>query len=272
MRTGIDVLTPAATGWTREQLTAVPGWSNVNVVSTDQRHGNEYWLSVDGFLQPPSLLRGVAGGAEPVETVKTSPSFFDDAGLAVEHGSPPRRTARPCPLRDRPGRGCRPAPDAAVGVRRLRGATAAPVDAADGRAWLARGGVFVVANIRGGGEYGPRWHQAVLKENRPLAYADFAAVARDLVERGTTTTAGLAIRGGSNGGLLMGNMLTSYPELFGAIVAQVPLLDMRRYHRLLAGASWMAEYGDPDNPDEWAFLRGFSPYHLLAADQPYRPR
>ncbi len=272
VRTGIDVLTPAATGWTREQLTAVPGWSNVNVVSTDQRHGNEYWLSVDGFLQPPSLLRGVAGGAEPVETVKTSPSFFDDAGLAVEQrfATSPDGTAVPYFVIG-PAEGAGPRPTLLSGYGGFEVPLLPRYDAADGRAWLARGGVYVVANIRGGGEYGPRWHQAVLKENRPLAYADFAAVARDLVERGTTTTAGLAIRGGSNGGLLMGNMLTSYPELFGAIVAQVPLLDMRRYHRLLAGASWMAEYGDPDNPDEWAFLRGFSPYHLLAADQPYPP-
>jgi prolyl oligopeptidase len=121
----------------------------------------------------------------------------------------------------------------------------------------------VVANIRGGGEYGPGWHQSAIKENRYRVYEDFAAVARDLTARGITSPRRLGIQGGSNGGLLMGVMLTRYPELFGAIVAQVPLLDMRRYHRLLAGASWMAEYGDPDDPAEWSFIREYSPYHNI---------
>ena len=140
-----------------------------------------------------------------------------------------------------------------------------------GRGWLTRGGTYVVANIRGGGEYGPRWHLAAMRENRHRAYEDFAAVARDLVAQGITTPGRLGIQGGSNGGLLMGVMLTTRPELFGAIVCQVPLLDMRRYHKLLAGASWMAEWGDPDDPDDWAFLRTYSPYHLLREDGSYPP-
>jgi prolyl oligopeptidase len=129
-----------------------------------------------------------------------------------------------------------------------------------GRAWLSQGGVYVVANIRGGGEYGPRWHQAALKENRLRAYEDFAAVAEDLTRRGITSAPHLGIQGGSNGGLLMGNMTVLYPQLFKAVVCQVPLLDMRRYHTLLAGASWMAEYGNPDDPAQWEFIRTFSPY------------
>ena len=130
-----------------------------------------------------------------------------------------------------------------------------------GAAWLEKGGVYVVANIRGGGEFGPKWHQAALKANRHKAYEDFIAVAEDLIRRKVTSPPHLGIQGGSNGGLLMGNMLTRRPDLFGAIVCQVPLLDMRRYHHLLAGASWMGEYGNPDVPEEWAFIRGFSPYH-----------
>ena len=130
-----------------------------------------------------------------------------------------------------------------------------------GAAWLEKGGVYVVANIRGGGEFGPRWHQSALKANRYKAYDDFIAVALDLIERKVTSPLHLGAQGGSNGGLLMGNMLVRRPDLFRAIVCQVPLLDMRRYHRLLAGASWMAEYGNPDLPEEWAFIRGFSPYH-----------
>ncbi|HUH89933.1 MAG TPA: prolyl oligopeptidase family serine peptidase, partial [Lysobacter sp.] len=140
-----------------------------------------------------------------------------------------------------------------------------------GKGWLEKGGAYAVANIRGGGEYGPRWHQAALKANRHKAYEDFAAVAEDLVARKITSARHLGIQGGSNGGLLMGNMLTQYPELFGAVVVQVPLLDMQRYHKLLAGASWMAEYGDPDKAAEWEFIQTFSPYHLFDADKPYPP-
>jgi prolyl oligopeptidase len=140
-----------------------------------------------------------------------------------------------------------------------------------GRGWLARGGTYVVANLRGGGEYGPQWHMSAIKENRHLVYEDFAAVAKDLVERGITTADRLGIEGGSNGGLLMGVMLTRYPELFGAIVIQVPLLDMRRYHELLAGPSWMAEYGDPREPSEWAYIRLYSPYQNVSAGAEYPP-
>lgn len=121
------------------------------------------------------------------------------------------------------------------------------------------------ANIRGGGEYGPRWHQAALKEKRNKAYEDFEAVAKDLCERGITSPAKLGCQGGSNGGLLTGNMLARSPELFGAIVCQVPLLDMKRFHKLLAGASWVGEYGDPDT-DDWAFLQKYSPYHNVKPD------
>jgi prolyl oligopeptidase len=140
-----------------------------------------------------------------------------------------------------------------------------------GRAWLERGGVYVVANIRGGGEYGPRWHNAALEANRPRAYEDFAAVASDLTSRGIASRAHLGAEGGSNGGLLMGNMLTSYPELFGAIVCEVPLLDMKRYTHLGAGASWIAEYGDPDKPEEWAFIKTFSPYQNVKKGMDYPP-
>ncbi|RYZ71639.1 MAG: S9 family peptidase, partial [Lysobacteraceae bacterium] len=118
--------------------------------------------------------------------------------------------------------------------------------------------------------YGPRWHQAALKQNRHKAYEDFAAVAQDLIARKVTSPAHLGIQGGSNGGLLTGNMLMQYPQLFGAVVVQVPLLDMKRYSHLLAGASWMAEYGDPDTKD-WEFIRGFSPYHLFDAGKAYPP-
>ncbi|WP_164705199.1 prolyl oligopeptidase family serine peptidase, partial [Pseudomonas viridiflava] len=126
--------------------------------------------------------------------------------------------------------------------------------------------VYVVANIRGGGEFGPAWHQAALRQNRPRAYQDFVAVAQSLISRKITSPAKLGIRGGSNGGLLVGNMLTEYPHLFGCVVCEVPLLDMQRYPLLLAGSSWIAEYGDPSCEQQWDYIRGFSPYHNLRSD------
>jgi prolyl oligopeptidase len=138
-----------------------------------------------------------------------------------------------------------------------------------GPAWLARGGTLVVANIRGGGEFGPTWHEAAVKANKQKSYDDFIAVAEDLIARRITSPRRLGIEGGSNGGLLVGAVFVQRPELFNAVVCQVPLLDMRRYHKLLAGASWMAEYGNPDDPAEWAFISKYSPYQNLRADARY---
>jgi len=138
-----------------------------------------------------------------------------------------------------------------------------------GSGWLERGGVLVIANIRGGGEFGPRWHQAALKANRMRAYEDFIAVGEDLVKRKVTSPAHLGCMGGSNGGLLVGNMLVMRPDLFGAVLCESPLLDMKRYSKLLAGASWMGEYGDPDKPEEWAYIRTWSPYENAKAGVNY---
>ena len=137
------------------------------------------------------------------------------------------------------------------------------------RAWLDSGGVYVIANIRGGGEFGPNWHQAALKENRQRAYDDFIAVAEKLIQTRITSSKHLGIRGGSNGGLLVGATFTQRPDLFNAVVCAVPLLDMYRYDKLLAGASWVDEYGDPDNPSEWEFISKYSPYQNVFADQDY---
>jgi prolyl oligopeptidase len=136
---------------------------------------------------------------------------------------------------------------------------------------MARGGSYALANIRGGGEYGPAWHEQALRENRHKVAEDFAAVAQDLVAEGVTTAPQLGAVGGSAGGLLMGVMLTQYPELFGALVCQSPLLDMRRFHLLLAGASWMAEFGNPDEPADWDFIKEYSPYHKISAERDYPP-
>ncbi|WP_245620588.1 prolyl oligopeptidase family serine peptidase [Cryptosporangium arvum] len=263
----LEVLQLTADGWTRTPSAPVPDWCTVRVLSTDRFHGDEYLLAVDGYLTPPELHRLVAGSDEPAEVLKNSPARFDPAGLSVNQYFATSADGTKVPYFV-VGTG-RPGPTLLNGYGGFEVPLLPGYDGGLGRAWLARGGTYAVANIRGGGEYGPRWHQAALKENRHRAYEDFAAVAADLVARGVTTADQLGVSGGSNGGLLTGNMYTRYPELFGAVVIQVPLLDMRRYHQLLAGASWMAEYGDPDDPAQWEFIRTFSPYHLLAADRPY---
>jgi prolyl oligopeptidase len=130
-----------------------------------------------------------------------------------------------------------------------------------GRLWLERGGTSVVANVRGGGEFGPRWHEAGRREGKRLSHDDFAAVAADLVARGVTRPQRIAAEGGSNGGILISNMFVRYPERFGALFCTIPLIDMRRYSKLLAGASWIAEYGDPDIAEDWSFLQTHSAYH-----------
>jgi prolyl oligopeptidase len=144
-------------------------------------------------------------------------------------------------------------------------------NSAIGKLWLERGGTSVVANIRGGGEFGTRWHDAGRYAGKRLAHDDFAAVAADLVRRGVTRADRIAAEGGSNGGILISNMLTRYPERFGALFCTIPLIDMRRYTKLLAGASWIAEYGDPDKPEEWAWLQTYSAYHAAKPGQNYPP-
>lgn len=139
----------------------------------------------------------------------------------------------------------------------------------NGTSWLDKGGVYVLANIRGGGEFGPKWHQAGLKSNRQKVYDDFHAVAQDLIDTKITSSAHLGIRGGSNGGLLMGVAFTQRPDLYNAVVCQVPLLDMKRYNKLLAGASWMGEYGNPDIAEEWAYIKKYSPYQNIKKAQKY---
>jgi prolyl oligopeptidase len=213
--------------------------------------------------------------------VKASPSFFDDASYEVQQHFAVSEDGTRVPYFQVAARGLvldGENPTQLSGYGGFEVSRTPAYSGTVGRAWLerrttatgaaggtqhSRGGVYVVANIRGGGEYGPGWHRAALKENRHRAFEDFAAVARHLVSRGVTSRERLGCVGGSNGGLLVGNVLTSYPELFGAVSCGVPLLDMRRYTKLSAGHSWIAEYGDPDVPDEWEYIRTFSPYHLL---------
>ncbi len=276
VKTRIEVLTPQPDGgWARRPLPGVPEVGAADIVSTDPEHGDDFVLEASGFTAPGTLSLGNladpdGAAARPV-VVKRAPAFFDADGVAVEQFFATSADGTRVPYFVIGRRDDGPAPTILHGYGGFEVALTPAYDGVTGRGWIARGGTYVVANIRGGGEYGPRWHLAAMREKRPRAYEDFAAVARDLVDRGITTASRLGTEGGSNGGLLTGVMLTSYPELFGAVVSQVPLLDLRRYHLLLAGASWMAEWGDPDDPADWAYLREFSPYHNLRPDRTYPP-
>ncbi len=244
------------------------------VRSVDADHEDAVWLTVDGFLTPTTLATVTIGadGQSSTKVLKRMPTYFDASRLKVEqHFATSDDGTRVPYFQVGPRTPSGPAPTLLYGYGGFEVPQVPVYSGTVGRSWLARGGVYVVANIRGGNEYGPRWHQAALKHKRHRAYEDFAAVATHLVQRGVTTREQVGVRGGSNGGLLIGNMLMSYPHLFAAAVCQVPLLDMKRYSHLLAGASWMAEYGDPDKPEEWEFIRTFSPYHLHKPGADYPP-
>jgi prolyl oligopeptidase len=274
VKSRLDVLTPPASGngaWTREALPGAPKFSTVAVVETDPDHSDEYWLTVTGFLDPPSLERGVLG-SEPAKKIKQEPAFFDASKFEVSQHFVTSKDGTRVPYFEIAPKGMKLDGKNRVleyGYGGFEVSLLPHYSGSIGRAWLERGGVYVIANIRGGGEYGPAWHKAALKANRPKAYQDFAAVAEDLIKRGVTSPEHLGAEGGSNGGLLMGNMLTQYPQLYGAISCEVPLLDMKRYSHLSAGASWMAEYGNPDDPAQWAFIKTFSPYQNVKADMHY---
>ncbi|WP_433076252.1 prolyl oligopeptidase family serine peptidase [Dactylosporangium sp. CA-052675] len=269
VRSRLELLSFADGEWRRQVLGTELG--QTDVWTTNQDTDEQYLLLSSGFTLPPTLRHGVLGSAEGPTILKQGPPYFETDGIETRQffATSADGTQVPYFVVGRPGAG--PGPTLLSGYGGFEVSRVPAYNSIIGRGWLARGGTYVVANIRGGGEYGPAWHRAALRDRRPRAYEDFAAVAGDLVERGITTREQLGAEGGSNGGLLMGVMLTRYPELFGAIVCAVPLLDMRRYHLLLAGASWMAEYGDPDNPDDWAYLSLFSPYQNVRDGVPYPP-
>lgn len=273
VRNRIYVLTPTPDGWRRAPLPGAPEFGTIGVAAVDADAGDDYFMTVTGYLTPTSLYLGVVGAGAP-EMLKALPAFFDAAGLRVAQyrATSADGTEVPYFVVHREGIAMDGRnPTLLYGYGGFEVSEVPSYRAGVGAAWLEKGGVYAVANIRGGGEFGPGWHQAALKANRNKAFEDFAAVARDLVTRGITSPRHLGAQGGSNGGLLMGNMITTYPELFGAIVVQVPLLDMLRYHKLLAGASWVGEYGNPDDPEEAGFLARYSPYHNVRADRRYPP-
>ena len=256
--------------WTRIALEA-PEFGSASISGVDRDETDDYFLTLTDFLTPSSLYMGVIGHAQR-QKIKNLPSFFDASGLEITQREAVSSDGTKVPYFQVSRKGV--ALDGKTQTLLYGyGGFEIPMlpgyNASVGSAWLERGGVYVLANIRGGGEFGPKWHEAARKQNRQRAYDDFISVAEDLIKRKVTSPEHLGIQGGSNGGLLMGVMLTERPDLFKAVVCQVPLLDMRRFNKLLAGASWMDEYGNPDKPEDWAYIRKYSPYQNVSKEKKY---
>jgi prolyl oligopeptidase len=269
----ILIATPGEGGWRIEPAAGLPRDASLSAWPLDSGQldrTDDMLVSVSSHLEPTTLGLVTPGGG--FEVLKTAPSAFEAAGLAVtRHEAVADDDERIPYFEIGPAERTGPLPTVLYGYGGFSVSLTPGYLGAIGKVWLERGGVWVVANIRGGGEFGAGWHLSGVREGKRRSHDDFATVARDLARRGVTTPERLAAYGGSNGGLLVGNMLTRYPELFGGIWCTVPLLDMRRYTKLLAGASWIAEYGDPDKPDDWAFLREMSAYQNLEPGRAYPP-
>lgn len=247
------------------------GENDVISISSSDSSSNDLLLARDGFLQPSSLYYvNFSEGTD--EKLQSTPARFDTSGLTVERhfAISHDKTEVPYFIVYREGMKLdHTAPVLQYGYGGFEISILPHYSPIMGKLWLEKGGVYVLANIRGGGEYGPRWHDSALLEHRQRTYDDFFAVAEAVQSKGFSSPKNYGAMGRSNGGLLMGVALTQRPELFNAIVCGVPLLDMKRFNKLLAGASWMAEYGNPDLPEQWEYIRQYSPLHNLKAEQAY---
>jgi prolyl oligopeptidase len=263
-------LRPGAAGW---QRTAVPVPDNAQIDILDTTWVDEAYLySVQDFVTPTSLYSRTAGSTVPAAALKTMPRFFNADELETRQFEAVSKDGTKIPYFVVMKKGTvlnGRNPTLLYGYGGFAHPQLPWYSGVFGKGWLEPGGVLAVANLRGGGEFGPEWHRAAQKENKQRTWDDLAAVAEDLAKRGVTSPAQLGIMGGSQGGLLVTTAMTQRPELFGAVVAQVPLADMLRYHKLLAGASWIAEYGDPDKPEERAYIAKYSPYQNLRKDAKY---
>jgi prolyl oligopeptidase len=273
LRPVFEICTPSASGWTRETLKGLADIGVIDVGRLDRHEAEsngDLLASVQDPLTPPSLLL-IEGVASPV-LLKQAPKTFEADGLVVTRHEAISIDGERIPyVQTGPAIGTGDAPVYMSAYGGFGLAVRPHYNSALGKLWLERGGTTVQANIRGGGEFGTRWHDAGRYAGKRLAHDDFAAVAADLVRRGVTRANRIAAEGGSNGGILISNMLVRYPERFGALFCTIPLIDMRRYTKLLAGASWIAEYGDPEKPDEWEWLKTYSAYHTAIAGQKYPP-
>ncbi|HEY0757711.1 MAG TPA: prolyl oligopeptidase family serine peptidase [Acidisarcina sp.] len=249
--------------WTKKNL-PLPENISVDIAATGEST-DQFFLTTEGFLSPNSLLSGQAGTGE-LSVVKSLPAQFDPTHLVVEQLQATSRDGARVPYfvvhrKDMKYDGTNPTVLSAYGGFQV--SMTPTYSGSAGKLWLERGGVYVLANIRGGGEFGPAWHEAGLKTHRQVIYDDFYAVAQYLVTRRITSPRRLGIAGGSNGGLLMGVEMTQHPEMWNAVYIAVPLLDMLRFEQIAAGASWVGEYGTVSKPDERAFLASISPYNQL---------
>ncbi len=250
--------------WIKEQVDA-PDFGTISIGSTD-RNSDQYFFYFSNFLNPSTQYLADAVTGE-VKKVQSLPAFFEADKYKVKQFFATSKDGTKIPYFVVSSKSIKldgKNPTLLYAYGGFEVSVRPNYSATTGTGWLENGGVYVLANIRGGGEFGPKWHQAGLKENRQRVYDDFAAVAEDLIDKKITSSDHLGIMGGSNGGLLVGVAFTQRPDLYNAVVCAVPLLDMKRYSKLLAGASWMGEYGDPDKPEEWAYIKEYSPYHNLS--------
>ncbi|WP_407876357.1 prolyl oligopeptidase family serine peptidase [Qipengyuania nanhaisediminis] len=254
--------------WVSEQV-ALPDNATVGIAASSDE-SDQIMFTVTGFLEPTTLY--YSDGTSDPEVIKTSPPRFDAAGMEVEQHEATSADGTRIPYFIVKPEGMAMDGETAVlmsgyggfQVPRLPGYLGST-----GKMWLERGGAYVLANLRGGGEFGPGWHQSAIRENKQRTWDDFIAVAEDLVARGYTSPEHLGIQGGSQGGLLVGTAITQRPELFGAAIVQIPLFDMVRYHLIGRGASWIGEYGDPRIPEQRAWIDGYSPYQKLVEGVDY---
>ncbi len=256
--------------WTKRDVDA-PKLSNLGAAAFDRRESDDYFLFVTGFTTP-TTLHLAKGGTDAREKLKSLPDFFDASNLAVTQHEATSKDGTKIPYfqvmrKDAKADGKNPT--ILYGYGGFEVSQVPTYSGFVGNGWLAKGGVWVLSNLRGGGEFGPEWNRVARREGRQKTHDDYAAVAEDLIRRKVTSPAKLGILGGSQGGLLVSATMLQRPELFGAVVATVPLMDMKRYHKLLAGHSWMGEYGDPDKPEDWAFISKYSPYQNVLRGRAY---
>lgn len=250
---------------------AVPAAASIGLAALDRHASDDYWMTVASFTDPTTLSLARAG-TDAREKLKSLPAYFDAKGLTVAQYEATSKDGARVPYFVVMREGTKlDGSNATIlyGYGGFEIAQTPSYSGVIGAAWLEKGGVWALANLRGGGEFGPEWHQAARREGRQKTHDDFIAVGEDLLKRGITSPRHLGIYGGSQGGLLVGATFTQRPDLFRAAVSTVPLLDMKRYHKLLAGASWMGEYGDPDEPKDWEFISKYSPYQNVVKERKY---
>ncbi|MFY8120018.1 MAG: prolyl oligopeptidase family serine peptidase [Burkholderiaceae bacterium] len=246
--------------WQRRRV-ALPDEGQIGNLSTYWA-SDDYMFSRQDFTTPTTLMMRTAGGQD-TQALRSLPRFFDAGGIVTRQFEAIGKDGTRIPyfIARREGLNLDGGnPTLLYGYGGFAVTQLPWYSGVFGKGWLERGGVLVLANLRGGGEFGPDWHRAAQRENKQRTWDDMAAVAEDLIQRKITSPRHLGIMGGSQGGLLVTATMVQRPELFGAVVSQVPLIDMLRYHKLLAGASWIAEYGDPDQPEDRAFIARYSPY------------